>query len=117
MKKYILLPLFSLVLTAQAEPVGKDVFHCRSNNKRIQVAVSQHGEQYHYTAWSKSRAKPDLFLTNGKLKVDGGIQNVYLFYQPNGWLYEVRESSMEGIKGWVNVEHNGQEVAKIICRK
>lgn len=97
---------------------SKDVFVCRSD--KINIAVSNHDNDYHYTAWSKSRATPDLFLQNGDVRIDGTgryLHSVYTFTRPNGWQYEVRDvAESEHIKGRVTVTQHGKTVSEMVCK-
>lgn len=101
---------------------SRDEFVCQSN--KINVAVSSYNNDYRYTAWSKSRLQPDLFLQNGNVRIDGTgqcLHSVYAFSRPGGWLYEVRErgchTAEQGhIKGWVTVTRHGKTISEIACK-
>lgn len=101
---------------------SKDEFVCRGN--KTNIAVSSYGNTYYYTAWSKSRATPDLFLQNGDVRIDGTgryLHSVYTFTRPNGWQYEVREGGLhtaepDHIKGWVTITRHGKTVSEMVCK-
>lgn len=101
---------------------SKDVFVCHSD--KINIAVSSYDYDYRYTAWTKSRTKPDLFLQNGNVRIDGTgryLHSVYTFTRPDGWQYEVREGAYhtaepDDIKGWVTVTRHGKTISEIVCK-
>ncbi|MCG7657452.1 hypothetical protein [Wielerella bovis] len=101
---------------------SKDVFVCRGDKINIAVSSYGNGKDYRYTAWTKSRAQPDLFLKNGTADIDGigaCLHTVYTFTRPNGWQYEVREggcTAYDNVKGVVTVKRNDKLVSERLCQ-